>query len=79
MNVIAKPGVDKIDFELYSLAISAANGCSMCLEAHAREVGKAGASREAVQDVPRIAAVVHSTAAVLTGEEAFTESRQLAA
>src|SRR5262249_38941550 len=27
MNVIAKPGVDKVDFELWSLAVSAINGC----------------------------------------------------
>src|SRR5690606_39659889 len=27
MNVIGNPGVDKIDFELYSLAVSAINGC----------------------------------------------------
>ena len=27
MNVIAKPGVDKADFELWCLAVSAINGC----------------------------------------------------
>ena len=34
MNAMAKPGVDKVDFELWSLAVSAINGCGMCLEAH---------------------------------------------
>ena len=36
MNVMAKPGVDKVDFELWSLAVSAINGCGMCLEATRR-------------------------------------------
>ena len=27
MNVIGNPGVDKVDFELWSLAVSAINGC----------------------------------------------------
>jgi alkyl hydroperoxide reductase subunit D len=71
MTVIANPGVDKLDFELWSLAVSAVNGCGMCLEAHAREVKAKGASREAIQDVLRIAAVIHAVAAVLDGEAAL--------
>ncbi len=27
MNVIGNPGVEKVDFELWSLAVSAVNGC----------------------------------------------------
>jgi len=34
MTAMAKPGVDKVDFELWSLVVSAINGCGMCLEAH---------------------------------------------
>jgi lipoyl-dependent peroxiredoxin subunit D len=70
MTVIANPGVDKLDFELWSLAVSAVNGCGMCLEAHAREVKAKGATREGIQDVLRIAAVIHAVAAVLDGEAA---------
>ena len=33
MNVIGRPGVEKVDFELWSLAVSAVNGCGMCMEA----------------------------------------------
>ena len=33
MSVIGRPGVEKIDFELWSLAVSAVNGCGLCLEA----------------------------------------------
>jgi alkyl hydroperoxide reductase subunit D len=71
MNALARPGVDKIDFELWSLAASAVNGCSMCLAAHEREVREKGLGREAVQDAIRIAAVVHAAAAVLDGAEAL--------
>jgi alkyl hydroperoxide reductase subunit D len=70
MQALANPGVDKIDFELWSLAVSAVNGCGMCLEAHARELAAKGASRDMIQEALRVAAVVHATAAVLDGEAA---------
>jgi alkyl hydroperoxide reductase subunit D len=70
MNVIAKPGVEKVDFELWSIAVSAINGCGMCLDAHERVVREHGVSTETVQAVVRIAAVVHAIAATLDGERA---------
>lgn len=60
MNVIAQPGIAKVDFELMSLAVSAINGCGMCLEAHMHEVTKAGVSKLAVQSAVRIAAVINA-------------------
>lgn len=71
MNALANPGVDKVDFELWSLAASAVNGCGMCLAAHERELRKHGMDRSAVQDGLRIAAVVHAAAAVLEGADAL--------
>ncbi len=71
MNVMAKPGVEKADFELWSLAVSAINGCGMCMEAHERVVVQAGLGREQVQAAVRIAAVVHAVAATLDGEDAL--------
>lgn len=68
MNVIAKPGVSKPDFELWSLAASAINGCGLCIDAHERELRKAGFGAEAIQAAVRIAAVVHAVAATLDGE-----------
>ena len=65
MNVIANPGIEKKDFELLSLAISAINGCGMCIDAHVQELRKAGASAEAIQSAVRIAAVVHAAAVTL--------------
>lgn len=71
MNVIGNPGVDKLDFELWSLAVSAVNGCGMCIEAHEHEVLTKGATKEAVQDVIRIAAVLHAVAVTLDAERAL--------
>ena len=68
MNVIANPGVDKADFELWSLAVSAINGCGKCIDAHDQVLRKAGVSREAIQQAVRIAAVIHAVAATLDGE-----------
>jgi alkyl hydroperoxide reductase subunit D len=71
MNVMAKPGVEKVDFELWSLAVSAINGCGMCMEAHEKVVLHGGLSKEAVQAAVRIAATVHAVAATLDGEQAL--------
>jgi alkyl hydroperoxide reductase subunit D len=71
MNVIGKPGVEKVDFELWSLAVSAVNGCGMCIESHDRVLKQHGVSKEAIQQVVRIAAVIHAVAATLDGETAL--------
>jgi alkyl hydroperoxide reductase subunit D len=71
MNVMARPGVDKVDFELWSLAVSAVNGCGMCMESHEKIVRTAGLTQEAVQAAVRIAAVVHAVAATLDAEDAL--------
>jgi alkyl hydroperoxide reductase subunit D len=68
MNVIANPGVEKADFELWSLAVSAINGCGACIDSHDKVLRQAGISREAIQQAVRIAAVVHAVAATLDGE-----------
>lgn len=70
MNVIGKPGVDKADFELWSLAVSAINGCGMCIDSHEKVLRTAGFTTEQVQAAVRIASVVHAVAAVFDGEEA---------
>jgi alkyl hydroperoxide reductase subunit D len=70
MNAIASHGIHRADFELWSLAVSAINGCGMCLEAHERAVRKEGITAEQVQAAVRIAAVVNATAAVLDAETA---------
>jgi alkyl hydroperoxide reductase subunit D len=65
MNVVGNPGIDKLDFELLSLAVSAVNGCGMCIVAHEKQLRKHEVSREAIQSAIRIAATVHAVAGVL--------------
>jgi lipoyl-dependent peroxiredoxin subunit D len=62
MNVMANPGCDKIDFELASIAVSAINGCGMCMESHEKTLRKHEVSAQAVQSAVRIAAVLHAVA-----------------
>jgi alkyl hydroperoxide reductase subunit D len=70
MNVIGSPGIDKLEFELLSLAVSAVNGCGMCVTAHERKLRDGGISREAIQSAVRIASVMHAVAGVLEYQEA---------
>jgi len=70
MNVIGSPGVDKADFELMSLAVSAVNGCGKCVSSHERILRQHDLGREAVQSAVRIASVIHAVAGVLDYETA---------
>jgi len=71
MNIIGKPGVEKIDFELMCLAVSAISGCGQCLTAHVHEVRKAGLANEAIHSALRIASVVNAAnSAVKIGQTA---------
>ena len=70
MNVIGNPGIDKAEFELYSLAVSAINGCEFCIQAHEKVVREAGIGREGVQSAARIAAVMTAAAVLATVSDA---------
>jgi alkyl hydroperoxide reductase subunit D len=69
MNVIANHGIDKLDFELISLAVSAVNGCGLCVTSHEKKLRSHDVSREAIQSAVRIAATVHSVAVTLEFEQ----------
>jgi len=71
MNVLANPGVEKVDFELWSTAVSAINGCGMCLDAHEAELRKHGVPATSVQAALRIGAVVNAVSRVIAGEAAL--------
>ena len=73
MNVIGNPGIDKVDFELLSLAVSAVNGCGMCIVAHEKQLRKHEVTREAIQSAVRIAATLHAVAGVLEHSAAPAE------
>ncbi len=40
MNFINNHNIDKLDFELCSLAVSAITGCGMCIDAHINQLEK---------------------------------------
>lgn len=69
MNVMARPGCDKVSFELASLAVSAINGCSACMDAHEKTLRKHELGAQSVQSAVRIAAVVHAAAVILEQAE----------
>jgi alkyl hydroperoxide reductase subunit D len=65
MNVLANPGVEKVDFELWSSAVSAINGCGMCLDSHKVELKQLAVPATNIQGVLRIASVFVAASAVL--------------
>jgi len=65
MNIMMKPVLGKELFELISLAVSAVNGCEMCVKSHEKSVIDLGTSEERVFDAIRLAAVVVSLGKVV--------------
>ncbi len=65
MNLMANPGIEKIDFELISLAVSAIEGCGLCIDSHVSVIVKHGLSKEGVQSTIRIAATFNAAAQAL--------------
>jgi alkyl hydroperoxide reductase subunit D len=64
MNVIGSPGIDKADFELFSLAVSAQNGCGMCIDSHEKVLRQHGVNAETIQTAARVGAVMTAVATV---------------
>jgi alkyl hydroperoxide reductase subunit D len=56
MTIMGNPIMGKEFFELMSLAISALNGCEMCVNAHEDSLMKLGTSQARVYDAIRLAA-----------------------
>jgi alkyl hydroperoxide reductase subunit D len=65
MNRMAQPATSKLDFELFSLAVSALNGCGTCMQSHERALVTGGLCEDQIHDAVRIAAVVSSAAQAL--------------
>lgn len=64
MQCIGNPGIDKADFELFSLAVSAQNGCGMCIDSHERVLTQHGIKAETIQGAARVAAILKAVATV---------------
>ncbi|TWR29990.1 alkylhydroperoxidase [Mucilaginibacter pallidiroseus] len=65
MQLMMKPVTGKEFFELMSLAISAVNGCEMCVNAHEDSLIKLGTTEERIFDAVRIASLVTATGKVI--------------
>jgi alkyl hydroperoxide reductase subunit D len=65
MQIIGKPGVDPLDFELWCLAASAITGCERCVRAHEASVREKRGTKGHVHEAVRIAAVIHAIALTL--------------
>lgn len=65
MQLMMKPITGKEFFELMSLAISAVNGCEMCVNAHEDSLIKLGTTEERIFDAVRIASLVTATGKVI--------------
>jgi alkyl hydroperoxide reductase subunit D len=62
MNRMAKPATNRADFELFSLAVSAINGCEACVRSHEKAVLEGGLTEDQVHDAVRIAATIQAAA-----------------
>lgn len=65
MQRIVKPASNRLDFELFCLAVSAINACEMCIRSHEEAVIKGGLSEDQVHDAIRIAATVNAAAVAI--------------
>lgn len=75
MNVIGNPGVERTDFELWSLAVSAMNGCGACIDAHEKVLQDAGIAATTIQTAVRFAAIIQSVAvAIEAGNQAISSA-----
>ncbi len=64
MNVIGSPGIDKADFELFSIAVSAMNGCGMCIDSHEKVLKGHGVQSDVIQTAARVGAIMKAAATV---------------
>jgi alkyl hydroperoxide reductase subunit D len=59
-------GGNKVNCELFALAVSAINACELCIQSHEKVVTEAGLSEDQVNDAVRIAAIFAATAVAMT-------------
>ncbi|MGO8987017.1 MAG: carboxymuconolactone decarboxylase family protein [Terriglobales bacterium] len=68
MNGLRSHGTDPIDFELWALAVSAINGCGLCVDAHEQVLRGKGMTEESIVAAVRLASVIHGLAVVFDTE-----------
>ena len=65
MNFIRSHGVDNDLFELCCLAVSAINGCGLCVDSHEKKLRESGVSEAAILTTIRAASIIHGISATL--------------
>lgn len=78
MNAMAQHSASKVDFELWALAVSAVNGCGMCIQSHQKKLAAEGVSDDIIRAAFRIAAVLQAVAVTLEAEAAIPVDAQAA-
>ena len=68
MNAMAQHNASKVDFELWALAVSAVNGCGMCIQSHQKKLVSEGVSDDVIRAAFRIAAVLQAVAVTLEAQ-----------
>src|ERR1700688_1197165 len=68
MNVLRSHGVDTADFELWCTAVSAINGCGLCVDSHEKILRDKGLTEESILAAVRLASVIHGLATVFDAE-----------
>src|SRR5574337_1348179 len=71
MNIIANPGVDKANFELWCFAVSAINGCPDCVASHEHTLREAGVGRETILEAMKVASIMAGVAQAMTAAQAL--------
>ncbi len=70
MNALRTHGIEQVDFELWCTAVSAINGCGVCIDSHEQVIRQKGLTEDQIAAAIRVAAVVHALACVFDAERA---------
>lgn len=65
MNIIGNSGIEEANFELYALAVSAINGCGLCIDSHVKKLVNSKIDKSTISHTIRIASVINATAQAL--------------
>jgi len=74
MNWMAKPKGSKADFELFSLAVSAINGCELCIRSHEQVILEGGLTEDQIHDAVRVAATINAAAIAVETSDLFRKA-----
>jgi lipoyl-dependent peroxiredoxin subunit D len=68
MQVIRSHASDPVDFELWCLAVSAINGCGVCVDSHEHALREKGVGEETILAAVRIASTIYALATVMDAQ-----------